>query len=679
MGKVKLEELVIELTLENKSLVKQMKSSQKTTEKASKQMAKSIGDFTKQSTDKTTKFQKVFETMAGFIGGQVVIGAFNKMTGAAKQLFNTLVTEGVAAAQVQEDAIQRLNFSLSLAGEFSAEASRDFQEFASQLQQTTKFGDEVILKNAALIESLGQLSVEGLKKATIASLDMAAALGIDLKAATTLVGKAATGEISSFTRYGLIIEKGKDAAETFANTLDALNSKFGGAAAAQVKTFSGAVQQLSNTFGDFTEEIGFTITQNAAVLKVIKKVNEIIANGSTSVKDQNKAMKLLVAEGLIQLIEGVAILATVFDAASRAMRGFGALIEKTFADVGFAISVLSLFSGGAGAAMDSIKKFANQSEAAGKKFEDAFGEDTVLGEIAVRMLILKAAAEKGLGAIKSGAETLVEPINVAKSAVEALSEAQKKMAEDGVKLTEQLILNIEGENALRSELVQTRHATELEQLQLARNEQLITEEEHLEAVNQLNIKFDESEIQRKKKMDKFEQQRSQARLKAASVFFGGFASLSALGGKKTFLLTKRLAQAQAIVDGVAAVQRALANPPGPPFNALIVAGTIAQTTANVAKIENQKLATGIDSVPGIGSADNFPALLAPRERVVPAETNKDLKQFLSEQTVIDEQPKQVINQFIFQGNILGTEESGQVLIDMINSAIDNTGARIATS
>lgn len=674
MGKVKLEELVIELTLENKSLVKQMKSSQKSTEKASKQMSKSIGDFTKNSTQNTQKFQKVFETMAGFIGGQVVIGAFNKMTGAAKQLFNTLVTEGVAAAQVQEDSIQKLNTSLALAGQFSRETSEDFQRFASQLQATTKFGDEVILQNAALIESLGQLSAEGLKKATIASLDMAAALGIDLKAATTLVGKAATGEISSFTRYGLIITKGKDAAETFANTLDALNTKFGGAAQAQVKTFSGAVAQLSNTFGDFTEEIGFTITQNQAVLNVIKEVNSIISNGSTSVRDQNQAMKELTAEGLIGLIDGVILLSTSFDAVGRASGAFADTIEKSFADIGVAgAGLLSLFSDDF---EDAFNAFQAQSKAAADSFDERFTKDTFLGDVTVKLNEMRNAATKGFEAIRSGAETLVEPTNVAKSTIEALSEAQKKMAEDGVKLTEQLLLNLEGENLLRQEILQDRHSTELEQLQIARSEQLITEAEHLEAVKQLNTKFDEDELARKKKMDKQEQARSQGRLKAASIFFGGFASLAALGGKKTFLLSKRLAQAQAITDGVAAVQRALANPPGPPFNALIVAGVVAQTTANVARIENQKLQTGIDSVPGIGSADNFPALLAPRERVVPAETNKDLKQFLSDQTVAAEEPKQVINQFTF-GTIIGGEDAGLRIIEMINLAIDNQGARLA--
>jgi hypothetical protein len=45
-------------------------------------------------------------------------------------------------------------------------------------------------------------------------------------------------------------------------------------------------------------------------------------------------------------------------------------------------------------------------------------------------------------------------------------------------------------------------------------------------------------------------------------------------------------------------------------------------------INRTHLATGIDSVPAGFERDNFPAFLQTGERVVPRETNKDLKSFL---------------------------------------------------
>lgn len=677
MGKVKLEELVVELVAENTELIKELREAQKVTDKASKQMTKSVDEFSKKSSKSAKKFQKVFETMAGFIGGAAVIGAFNNAKAAAVSFFKATLADGVVAAQDAEDALNALNASLATAGNFSREASEDIQEFADGLERTTNVSADQVLEMVGLAQAFVTTSDEA-KELTRVALDFAAGAGISFEESVRRLGRGvqgASGDIANFAPEVRGLTRDQLAA---GEATRILGERFGGAAAAKIKSFSGLVGQISNSFGTLTEGIGNTIVKNLAIIKVLEQANKLIQEGAGDIEDQNVALKKLVAEGLIQLIEGMAILITAFDAAGRAASGFADLVEKSFADAGKFITALGVLAGGGAGALAFFDIFAEQSEAAAKKFDDSFVKNTALGDIATKLLILRDAAKAGFDAIGTGADATEDPLNRSKESIEALAAAQLALANSGKALAEELITSIETDNAVRTELLQERHDTELEQLQLARSNQLITEEQHLEAVKQLNTRFDEDDVERKKKADKLEQQRSQGRLKAASVFFGGFASLAALGGKKTFLLSKRLAQAQAIVDGVAAVQRALANPPGPPFNALIVAGTIAQTTANVARIENQKLQTGIDSVPGIGSADNFPALLAPRERVVPAETNKDLKQFLLDQTVIDEQPKQTINQFIFQGPIIGDESAGLAIIDMINQALENTGARLAT-
>ena len=180
----------------------------------------------------------------------------------------------INAAKIQEDAINALNSALFATGQFTNKASLDFQNYASSLQQQTKFGDEAILKNAALIQSLGKLDSEGHKGATSAAQDLAAALSIDLSTASTLVGRAATGDVALFKRYGVTIEAGANKTETFANALRTLNENFGGAAARQVVTFSGATTQLSNTFGDLFEEIGFLITKSPEVITFVKVLEQ---------------------------------------------------------------------------------------------------------------------------------------------------------------------------------------------------------------------------------------------------------------------------------------------------------------------------------------------------------------------------------------------------------------------
>ena len=234
-----------------------------------KDAIKSLQNLEKQGTSAVQGVSKAFSGLKVLAGAAVAVFAGRALVSG--------INEVIDAASKQEDAINQLNSALKISGKFSEDASKGIQEFASTLQRSSKFGDELILENAALIQSLGGLEEDGLKKATQAAADMAAALGIDLTSAATLVGKAAAGEVSSFSRYGVVIKKGADNASTFANALDALNSKFGGAAAAQINTYSGATTQLSNTYGDLLEEIGFLITNNEAVISGIKAVEGVFA------------------------------------------------------------------------------------------------------------------------------------------------------------------------------------------------------------------------------------------------------------------------------------------------------------------------------------------------------------------------------------------------------------------
>jgi len=233
---------------------------------------------------------------AGVLGAQIVTRAIGALTSAFK--------DSIGAANRQEDAINSLNIALKSSGRFTETASKDFQQFASSIQNVSTFGDELILENAALIQSLGQLDQNGLKRATKAAVDLSAALNIDLRSAATLVGKAAVGEVGSFSRYGVAIKKGKDNAETFARTLDLLEQKFGGAAAGKIETTRGAYTQLANAFGDLTEKIGALITKSDGVSGTIK----LLAGG---VSDLNNALDpggVAVSDRINQVADSVALL-----------------------------------------------------------------------------------------------------------------------------------------------------------------------------------------------------------------------------------------------------------------------------------------------------------------------------------------------------------------------------------
>jgi len=184
-------DVIITLDLDGKSVNKKLnkfeKDSKKSGNKAGKQFSVAFATQSKKS-------------LIGLKTLAVTVGATIAAAFSGKAI--------IAAASQQQDAINDLNSALRITGKFTEQASQDFQEYASSLQEVSKFGDEVILTNAALIQSLGNLEQDALKGATQAALDMAAALGIDLTAAAALVGKAAAGEVGSFSRYGVSIKKG---------------------------------------------------------------------------------------------------------------------------------------------------------------------------------------------------------------------------------------------------------------------------------------------------------------------------------------------------------------------------------------------------------------------------------------------------------------------------------------
>ena len=261
------------------------------------------------------------------------------------------------------------------------------------------------------------------------------------------------------------------------------------------------------------------------------------------------------------------------------------------------------------------------------------------------------AARDGFAEVKSGASATVSPVNQARDALDDLTSAEKKLGEQGKKLSEELQDIKPGEQMKkemeisRAELAQhlidvgtftaresaafaKSNAAELAQLKAAQSQKLISHTTYNTAVDALEKRHVQQRTMMQLQQKQMEQQQLEQRLGYTSQFFGNVSSLMRTKSAELFEIGKAAAIAQAIVDGHAAVQKTLASVPYP-FSIPLAAAAGVAAAVNVANISQQHLATGIDSVPGIGNRDNFSALLAPGERVVPADTNKDLKAFLS--------------------------------------------------
>ena len=129
------------------------------------------------------------------------------------------------------------------------------QRYASSLQKTTRFGDELIMQGMAQLAFFIK-DEEQLKIATAATLDLASAKGMDLVQAADLVAKSVGSSTNALSRYGIAAEGAVGSEERLLSITNEIGNLFGGQAVATTDSYQGAIDQLSNAFGDMQEVIG---------------------------------------------------------------------------------------------------------------------------------------------------------------------------------------------------------------------------------------------------------------------------------------------------------------------------------------------------------------------------------------------------------------------------------------
>lgn len=173
---------------------------------------------------------------------------------------------GIAAAIEQENAINAMNNALSRTGRLTQETSQDMQRFASEIQRVTTVGDEAALSYLALATNFTK-SNEQSKQLVKAAIDLSHAMGISVDQAVRSLGGTLTGQIGLLGRSVGAVKGLTEAQLRSGEAIDIVSRKFAGAGAAAANTYQGRLKQLKNTFGDFTEEIGFFFTKSDALRK----------------------------------------------------------------------------------------------------------------------------------------------------------------------------------------------------------------------------------------------------------------------------------------------------------------------------------------------------------------------------------------------------------------------------
>lgn len=219
------------------------------------------------------------------VGLGSLLGA-GAIAGAAKAIFD-FGKESFELYRVQEQAENQLAAAIKSTGGAAGLSARELKAYASELQGVSTFGDEAIIGAQSLLLTFTGIGETVFPRATSAILDMSQAMGQDLKSSTQLVGKALNDPImgiSALSRVGVQLTKQtKDQIRAFMDMgdiasaqgliLEELEVQFGGSAAAAAEG-TGAITQLSNSFGDLQEVLGGNLSPG--ILEVTKRLTDMV-------------------------------------------------------------------------------------------------------------------------------------------------------------------------------------------------------------------------------------------------------------------------------------------------------------------------------------------------------------------------------------------------------------------
>lgn len=614
-------------------------------------VTKSLDSLEKQTEETGRTFKNIFETAAGVAIGNFATKVAGQAVAAVRSFARTLGTDAVRAAQVQQDAINRLNTSLALTGDFSRETSQEFQNFASQMQRVSVVGDEVILNQLALAKTFGTTN-EQAKDLVEAAINLSAATGISLDSAVKNLGKTLGGLTGELGESVPALRQFSQEQLKAGAAIEFALSRFGGSALGQIQTFSGAVRQLENTFGDFQEAVGGVTTNNQVFSSAISETSKIISELTGFITENEQSLREGMGRAFIFGIDAATVFVGALEAVNVAVDAVSVAFEITGKTIAAVLaSIQAALSGDFQGAADIFEQLEKDASAALNTIGE---ESTVLTELGTALARIKMSSEQGFEAVRSGASATVDPINQA-------TEAQRQFNEELVKQGEAVVKSIGLEGfASREEQL----AAETEALKGAREAQLITEEEFFLAREELirqdfanrqnalqefldknkasqeqqGQALDALERRRTTEIAKNEAQRAAAaekanaqRVAAQRESLNQIATLQSSGNKTLFRIGQAGAIAGATVDGVQAIQKTLAAFPYP-FSIPFVAAVTAAQAANIARIAAAKppgFQDGITEIPRGFENDSLLARLSSGERVVDGGTNEDLKSFLA--------------------------------------------------
>lgn len=258
----------------------------------------------KQAQNELTGFESVAKKVGDTLKTAFTVAAIVKGLQELSKAVADCVNEFKQSVEVET----RLNAVIKATGQQYKYTTRDIKEYASALQEQTRFGDEVIEQSAQLLVATQKFSKEGLERTLELSADLAEAMGTDLTSATSTLSKALIEPGEGLNRLKTIGVSFTDAEEEMIKSLneagreleaqtvilDKVEKAYGGVAKSVGSIDTSTLDKIKEVWGDLKEDLGSVFTTILGpvfdwIYKTLSRL-ERFANRIKNDVDFNKAM-----------------------------------------------------------------------------------------------------------------------------------------------------------------------------------------------------------------------------------------------------------------------------------------------------------------------------------------------------------------------------------------------------
>lgn len=306
-----------ELSKTGKDLAKALVSQRIASEEFNKMLGKT-GSGLENAKEKTKKFKdEVDGTKNSITGFYMELGA---MAARMVKHLPSAVTATIQAFGQQEMVLQKLSAAVRTNGGNVSEVLPIMQQFASDIQAITTYGDEQVHSMMAMATSMG-VNAGQMDIVMRSAIGLSTALGMDVTTATKAAASAIQGKTGMLQEYIPSLVKCKTEEEKLAQVQRLSESGFAQAEAA-ANTLDGKLKQAANAWGDLQEVMGEAFAPTVkAVAGLIKGICALLTENAAVTKTLTIALTSCAVGFAFTKVGGLANVAKMILGVTTATKG----------------------------------------------------------------------------------------------------------------------------------------------------------------------------------------------------------------------------------------------------------------------------------------------------------------------------------------------------------------------